>query len=135
MTRSTDEGVTLAHAVSRDGGVRPTTSRTDQSVTVSITERRRAVEVSIDPTALTVAEGDATKASATPWCWTSKPHGQREGDHLRPRRHRRDFLDRQLNPQRDLQPDLHAATNWDDPTQTVTVGAAHDADARGPTKT
>ena len=60
---TTDPDVTLAHDVSStDDSAYDTLA--DQSVTVSITEND-AVEVTIDPTSLTVTEGDAAGASYT----------------------------------------------------------------------
>ena len=58
---ATDEAVTLRHTVSGTGGY---ASVTAESVTVTIDEDDAAA-VSIDPTELTVTEGDATGASYT----------------------------------------------------------------------
>ena len=59
----TDADVTLAHAISSTADT-AYDALTDQSVTVSITEND-AVGVTLDPTELTVTEGDATGVSYT----------------------------------------------------------------------
>ena len=112
-----DPAVTLAHAVSGAGEYAAVSAEDIPSVTVTI-EEDDATRVSIDPTALTVTEGDATGASYTV------------------------VLDSQ--PTADVTVDIsgHAGTdvlvtpstltftseNWETP-QTVTVSAAQDDDA------
>ena len=68
----TDADVTLAHAISSTDDS-AYNALAEQSVTVSITEKD-AVGVSIDPTSLTVTEGDAAGASYTV-VLTSQPAG------------------------------------------------------------
>ena len=111
---ATDEAVTLSHTVSGTGEYQAVTA---ESVTVTIDEDD-AARVSIDPTALTVTEGDATGASYAV------------------------VLDTQPTAEVTVTISGHADTdialsdtvltftseNWETP-QTVTVSAAQDEDA------
>ena len=65
---ATDDPVTLYHAVTGPGEYQGVAAA---SVTVTITEGDTAA-VSIDPTALTVAEG---AAAPTRWCWALSHRG------------------------------------------------------------
>ena len=78
-----DADVTLVHAIGSTADS-DYAALADQSVTVSITENDE-VGVTINPTSLTVTEGDATGNSYTV-VLTSQPAGDVTIDHQRPRR-------------------------------------------------